>query len=175
MTAGWIATLRPEDNLMAAAKLLGEYNYDGFPVIDVNKNLVGVITSYDMISDKSSMHLTGLQKLLEKIKDGKANEKDLDSHYLELEDIKVKDMMNIEPLTVEPDMTIEDLAKKFSEHHSVNPIPVVDGDRKLAGVVSRYDVIRFFDRRYLNKILISSGNELLLQKLGRSMDKENDK
>lgn len=160
---------------MAAAKLLGEYNYDGFPVIDANKNLVGVITSYDMINDKSSMHLAGLEKVLEKIKKGEAGEKDLEDHYTELESIKVKDMMNVEPLTIDPDTSIEDLAKKFSEHHSVNPIPVVGADRKLAGVVSRYDVIRFFDRRYLDKILISSGNELLLQKLGRPMNNEDNK
>ena len=167
MTAGWIATLRPEDNLMSAAKLLGEYNYDGFPVIDVNKNLVGVITSYDMISDKSAVHLAGLEKILNNIKEGKADESDLELVYKELEEIKVKDMMNTEPLTVDSEMSIEELAKKFSEHHSVNPIPVVDANQKLAGVVSRYDIIRFFDRRYLNKILISSGNELILQKLGK--------
>ena len=165
MTAGWIATLRPEDNLMSAAKLLGEYNYDGFPVIDANKNLVGVITSYDMVSDKSATHLAGLEKVLNDIKEGKAEEKDLELIYKELEEIKVKDMMNTEPLTVDSEMSIADLAKKFSEHHSVNPIPVIDADKKLAGVVSRYDIIRFFDRQYLNKILVSSGNELLLQKI----------
>lgn len=175
MTAGWIATLRPEDNLLSAAKLLGEYNYDGFPVIDVNKNLVGIITSYDMINDKSCAYLGDLEKILLKVKDGKADEKDLAKHYQELESIKVKDMMNTDALTVGPNMSIEDLAKQFGEHHSVNPIPVVDADSKLVGVVSRFDVIRFFDRRYLNKVLISSGNELLLQKLGKSSESESEK
>ena len=90
MTAGWIATLKPEDNLLSAAKLLGEYNYDGFPVIDANKNLVGVITSYDMVSDKSSEYLSSLNNVLSDIKEGKADEGNLSNLYKDLENINIK-------------------------------------------------------------------------------------
>ncbi|MDP3697656.1 MAG: CBS domain-containing protein [Candidatus Taylorbacteria bacterium] len=52
--------------------------------------------------------------------------------------------MNKEPLTLDPDIPYDDVIKLFREHHRVNPIPVIDKDRKVLGVISRFDVLRPF-------------------------------
>jgi len=173
MTSGWIATLNPHDSLIHAAKLFGQYNYDGFPVIDKDKKLLGVVTAYDLISDQSLTHLKSLNEILNKIinEEEGISEKDIEDHYRQLESVKVEDVMNTDPLTVGPDLSIEDLAKEFSKHHRVNPIPVIDDKWLLVGVVSRYDLIHFFDRRYLDKVMVSNGHELLLQKIGQLSNK----
>lgn len=168
MTAGWIATLGPDDGLMHAAKLFGEYNYDGFPVIDKDKKLVGIVTAYEMVSDSAILHLSELEKILELISEDKADDKKLEGHFQKLDDLKVKDIMNADPLTAKPEMTIVELAQEFAKHHRVNPIPVVDDESRLVGVVSRYDLIRFFESKYLNKVLISGGHESIVQKLGKN-------
>ena len=76
-------------------------------------------------------------------------------------------MMNEDPLVVGPEVRIEDLAKEFIQHHRVNPIPVIDSDKKLLGVVSRFDIIQFFDEKYFHKMLAESGHGGILQRLGR--------
>ncbi len=157
MTAGWIATLDPEDSLIHAAKLFGQYNYDGFPVIEKDKKLVGIVTAYDMVSDRVYVHLSGIEEILQKIENKEADLSDLNKHFNKIDSVKVKELMNTDPLTVTPDMEMNELAKEFIKHHRVNPIPVIDGDKKLVGVVSRYDLIRFLDKEYLNKVLVSSG------------------
>ncbi|OGN10186.1 MAG: hypothetical protein A3J46_04735 [Candidatus Yanofskybacteria bacterium RIFCSPHIGHO2_02_FULL_41_11] len=168
MTSGWIATINPDDSLMHAAKLFGEYNYDGFPVIDKDKKLMGIVTAYEMVSDSAILHLSELEKILELVSEDKADDKNLEGHFKKLDELKVKDIMNADPLTAKPEMTITELAKEFAKHHRVNPIPVVDEAGHLVGVVSRYDLIRFFESKYLNKVLISGGHESIVQKLGKN-------
>ena len=59
-----------------------------------------------------------------------------------LNDMTVKDIMNPEPLFLKEDATFNQIIEAFVAHHKVNPIPIIDNDGKLVGVVSRFDVLR---------------------------------
>jgi CBS domain-containing protein len=52
--------------------------------------------------------------------------------------------MNNDPITFFENSTAKEIVKAFVEHHRVNPIPVVDKDRKVVGIVSRYDALMLF-------------------------------
>ena len=166
-----LITLDPDDGLDKATKLFGEYKYDGFPVVNKEGNLLGIVTAYDMVSQSYATHLPSLLNILENIYKEKADRNNLSDHFEKLKDIKIRDMMNEDPLVVGPDVRVEDLAKEFIQHHRVNPIPVVDANKKMLGVVSRFDIIRFFDEIYFNKILTESGHGGILQRLERIGDK----
>lgn len=166
-----VITLTPQDTLEAAAQLFDEYNYDGFPVVDTDRKLVGILTAYDMVNQSSMIHLPTLISIIEQIYTDKADRKTLESHFQKLKKIKIQEIMNIDPLVISPDIKIEDLAKEFARHHRVNPIPVINGERKLLGVVSRYDIIRFFDERYFNRVLEDAGHDGILQRLARFDEK----
>ena len=56
--------------------------------------------------------------------------------------IKVEDIMNQEPIFLRPDTSYEEVIKTFQDHHRVNPIPVVDEDKKVLGIISRFDVLK---------------------------------
>jgi CBS-domain-containing membrane protein len=92
--------------------------------------------------------------------------KSLDEQFERIKSIKIRDMMNVDPLVVGPDVQVEDLAKEFIQHHRVNPIPVIDNDKKLLGVVSRFDILRFFDDKYFYRVLKESGHKGILNRLG---------
>ena len=167
MTSGWIATLNPHDSLIHAAKLFGQYNYDGFPVVNEDGKLLGLVTAYDMVTQSYAIHLPPLINILAYAYKNQANEQKLKDQFAIVKTIKVRDMMNEDPLIVGPEVRVEDLAKEFIQHHRVNPIPVLDLDKKLLGVVSRFDIIRFFDEKYFHKMLVESGHGGVLQRLGR--------
>lgn len=136
-----VITVHPETALLDVAKVLAEHNFDGVPVVDNENKLVGIVTEYDLINKTSAVHLPTLQVVLRNLPQFKKEEAHFQEEILQL---KVGDIMNKEPLTLTPDMPYDDVIKLFREHHRVNPIPVIDKDRKILGVISRFDVLRPF-------------------------------
>jgi CBS domain-containing protein len=159
-----VVALKPDDGLDKATQLFEDPNHDGFPVVNDDGKLIGLVTAYDMVSQSYAIHLPSLLHILETTESEGGT---LQQQFERVKNIKVRDMMNEDPLVVGPEVRVEDLAKEFIQHHRVNPIPVVDADKKLLGIVSRVDIIKFFDRQYLNKILQESGHDGILQRLDR--------
>lgn len=56
--------------------------------------------------------------------------------------MNAKDVMNKEPLTLQYSDTYETAMKLFSEHHRVNPVPVIDEENVVVGIISRYDMLK---------------------------------
>ncbi len=160
-------TVSPEDSLEYAAELFEKYNYDGFPVIDHDKKLVGIVTGYDMILQGSGMHLPTILNIMKQASESRVDNRALDDHFKKLREIKIREVMNVDPLVVDPEVKVEDLAKEFAQHHRVNPIPVVDKDRRLLGIVSRYDLIKFFNQQYFKKVMNDTGHGGILERLER--------
>src|SRR3989344_7037095 len=162
-----VISVKPEDSLEYAAELFEKYNYDGFPVVDHSKKLVGIVTGYDMILQGSGMHLPTILNIMKQASENKVDNKALDEHFRRIREIKIREVMNVDPLVVGPDVAVEDLAKEFAQHHRVNPIPVVDKEKRLLGIVSRYDLIKFFNQKYLKRVMADSDHNGILQRLER--------
>ncbi len=137
----------PEDSVIYAAKLIADGNFNGLPVIDSENKVIGILTEYDLISKGEALHLPTLINILGNIDFYRKDSGLVKDELKKLLLIKVKDIMNPVPLVVRDDAPIQMLAEMFAEHHRVNPIPVIDLTHKLVGVVSRYDLVRFFADR----------------------------
>src|SRR3989338_8932667 len=137
-----VISVRPETPLMEAAELLAKHGFDGVPVVDDGGKLVGILTEYDLISKGSAIHLPTFQKILENMSVFSKDKKEFQSDVAEVANMKVRAVMNDDPLTLSHDATYEEAVTAFREHHRVNPIPVIDKDRKVLGVVSRFDVLK---------------------------------
>jgi len=140
MTRNVIA-IRADSPLLDVAKTLAEHNFDGVPVVDDKNILVGLVTEYDLINKTSAVHLPTLQVVLRNLPQFKKEEAHFQEEILQL---KVSDIMNKDPITLTPDASYDEVIKLFREHHRVNPIPVIDKDHKVVGVISRFDVLRPF-------------------------------
>ncbi len=148
-----VLAIDANDTLDIIAGLFEKYDYDGMPVVDSSKKLLGIITGYDMILQSSDVHLPTLIKLMDQIAREKGDRKAIDEHFAKLRDIKATSIMNPNVISVREDATIEEAAKLFADHHKVNPLCVVDAEGKLVGVISRYDVIKFFNEAYLQQVV----------------------
>lgn len=58
-------------------------------------------------------------------------------------DYRVSDAMTKDPLTIAPDATIAE-AERLFERHGFNLLPVVEGGRRLVGVLSALDLLKAF-------------------------------
>lgn len=136
-----VISVRPETPIIEAYKLISDHYFHGVPVVDGENRLVGILTEYDLIAKGSSIHLPTFQKFITELNIEK-NHGGLPPDVEALEKLKVKDVMNSEPLTLPDTASLEDAVVAFCSHHRVNPVPVIDKDKKVIGVVSRFDILR---------------------------------
>lgn len=137
-----VVSVDPEMPLFEAAKILSEHNFDGVPVVDQENKLLGILTEYDLISQSSSIHLPTLQKVLQDMSVLGKDKAHFKKEFQDVIALKVKDAMNKEPLTLKDSASYEEVVAAFRDHHRVNPIPVINNEGKVVGVVSRYDVLK---------------------------------
>ncbi len=136
-------TVDQADSVVYVAKVLSEHRINGLPVVDKENNLLGIVTEYDLISSSNSLHLPTLINVLGNINVYKKDKSLIKDDLKKLLSLQVKDVMNREPLSVDQNTSIQELSDLFAHHHRVNPITVVNGT-KLVGVVSRFDLVKFF-------------------------------
>ena len=70
-----IIALHADDGLEKATKLFEEHNFDGFPVVNEDGKLLGIVTAYDMVSQSYATHLPSLLHILESLYNNQADQK----------------------------------------------------------------------------------------------------
>ncbi len=129
-----VVTVKRETDIQAAAELLTRHRISGMPVVDDDDRVVGVIGEADILA------LVGLKR--------EHGFKDILRHMLG-EPVPVRkktgntvgEVMSTPPITAGPDDDIKDVATILDERR-IKRLPVVDGEGKLIGVISRADIIR---------------------------------
>lgn len=147
------------DTLDIIAGLFEKYDFDGMPVVDSERTLKGIITAYDMILQSQDLHLPTLLKLMDQVARDKSDKRAIDEHFGKLRDIKATAIMQPNAVSVRADATLEEAAKIFADYPKANPVCVVDEAGKLVGVLSRYDIIKFFNEAYLKRVVQEKGGD----------------
>jgi len=129
-------------SIVDAAAIIAEHNVDGVPVVDSTGKLEGILTEYDLISKGSAVHLPTFITILENLAVYKKDHSKFKKEVSELSKLEAKDLMNQDPLTLSKNASYAEVVEAFRDHHRVNPIPVVDENNKVVGVISRYDVLK---------------------------------
>ena len=134
-----VVTIGTEASVEDLAKLLEERRISGVPVLDAQGNLVGVVTQSDLVQRSRDLELPPALNIL-----------DLHlfletpSHFQKrLEKLlgnKVKDVMTVDPVTVSPDTSVQEIARLMSGK-GMHTLPVVEAG-KLVGIVGKLDLIR---------------------------------
>lgn len=136
-----VFSVLPDTPIIEATRIITEHNFEGMPVIDKDGQLVGILTEYDLITKTSTINVSFLQKIINDIYT--TNKQDApEIETKDISDLTVKDVMNHEPLTMKDDATFEDAIETFKAHHRVNPIPIVDAQNRVVGIISRFDILR---------------------------------
>ena len=134
-----LITVSPETEIVHATKLLLENRINGVPVTDEKGKLVGVLCQSDLIAQQKKLPvpsfftlLNGLIPLISK--------KQLEKQVRKIAAITVAQAMTPNPVTVQPDMNIEEVAALMVDHN-FHTIPVVD-EGELVGIVGKEDMLR---------------------------------
>lgn len=147
-----VKVMHPNDSLEAVVNLLSKNGFDGAPVVDSENNVVGIITQYDLLMKSSGIHLPTLERLLGNLPVLKEDLGPLRKSFDDVQKLTAKDVMNPEPMLVDPGDSVESVANLFVSHHRVNPLIVVERG-KVVGIVSRYDIIKLYDPHHFAEVL----------------------
>ena len=134
-----VITISPETEVAQAAKLLLTNRINGLPVVNEAGELVGILCQSDLIIQQKNIPIPSLFTLL----DGfipLTSSKKLDKEVQKIAATTAADAMTANPVTVNPDTGIEEIAALMVEKN-YHTLPVLDGD-ELVGIVGKEDVLR---------------------------------
>lgn len=172
-----VVTVYPDTPLLAAVDIMLKNNFSGLPVVNRNGTLAGILTEHDLTIKGSLINLPTFLKLLKEFEIYRQDKKFIDQNVKKIFSMKVEDAMNPNPFSLHQNVSLEEAIHVFSEHQAINPIPVVDDNNKVVGILSRYDLIKLMgspsvtfasqpDERELdknvNKFLMDFGNRFVI-------------
>ena len=119
-----VITVEVSESMQEAIDLLKEHSIRRLPVVEMGK-LVGIITDRDLkrasASDATTLDVHELHSLLSRI--------------------RIEEIMTRDPITVEPDFTVEETAEILL-NSKISGVPVVDRQETLVGIITQDDLFR---------------------------------
>ena len=120
--------------LSEVAVVMAAQGISGLPVLEENGKVSGVISEKDFLAimgAKDRKHFMAV--VAECLKGGCV--------ALPIREKNAGDLMSSPPITVGESATLTEIATLFAKRN-INRVPVIDGEGKLIGIVSRADVVR---------------------------------
>lgn len=131
-----VVTIKPDDTIAHAAKIMLQQHISGLPVVDNSGRLVGIISEADFLRrvEIGTQKRRGrwLQILL-----GPGNAA---SEYVHEQGRKVSELMTSDPYTITSETPLEDIVD-LMEKNNIKRLPVLDGSQ-LIGIVTRSNLLQ---------------------------------
>ncbi len=133
-----LISISPDTKITKAAEILIEKAINGIPVVDGGK-LVGILCQSDLIAQQKGLPIPSLFAILDGfIPLGSA--KQFEKAFLKIAATTVADSMTHDPVTVQPETSIEEIAGLMVDKN-FHTIPVVENG-KLVGIIGKEDVLK---------------------------------
>ncbi|MEW6332919.1 MAG: CBS domain-containing protein [Thermodesulfobacteriota bacterium] len=134
-----VVTVHPETEIIQAAKLMLDRHLNGLPVVDREGRLKGIICQSDLMTQQKKIPLPSFFVLLDSAI-SIASPKEIETEVRKMAAVTVSEAMTPDPVTVDPETSLEDIATLMVKHN-IHTLPVFDGG-KLVGVVGKADILR---------------------------------
>lgn len=145
-----VETVGPDDDVSDVLGRLAKAEFNGFPVVDEDRRVVGIVTQTDLVGlfetkDRTLWIPIGFPPFMETLTYAvDVSWKDLDLGVDLLKNVgkPISDVMTADVVTVAPDDDLDHVLDLLADdERDINRVPVVDGD-VLVGIIARQDVLR---------------------------------
>jgi CBS domain-containing protein len=134
-----VVYVSPETEVSQAAKLLLEKHFNGLPVLDEKKRLVGIICQSDLVFQQKKIPIPSMFTLMDSVITLRSVHQ-IEKEVEKMAAITAAQAMTPDPVSVDPDATIEEIAS-LMVRDSIHTLPVVEKG-KLVGIIGKEDVLR---------------------------------
>jgi CBS domain-containing protein len=134
-----VPTISPSDSIATIARLMSVSGLPGLPVVE-NGEIIGIVTESDLIVREADVEIPTLIPFLDTIFRLDAG-RDFDDEMRHLLAVSARDIMTSPVINIKQSATIQQLATVILDEN-VNPVPVLDDEYQLVGIVSRAEIIK---------------------------------
>ena len=145
-----VATVSPEATLVEAVEKLLDKPYSALPVVNAAGELVGIISDTDLL-ERGDMEIS--------LSLGRATDPEFARSLisrLRQNGRTVADVMTPDPVTVGPTTSLSEAARAMGKKN-LKRLPVVNADKQVVGMLSRFDILTTLAAGYLPQL--ASRNE----------------
>lgn len=135
-----VVTFTPDESVQDATRRLVERGIDGGPVLDPDGQLVGMLTSGDLLVQETKLHYPTVLSLFGAYLELPSSHRRFEEDLRRAVGATVGDVMHADPVACAEDDTLERAATLMHEHE-VSRLPVTSGGR-LVGIIARGDILR---------------------------------
>ncbi len=135
-----VISVTENTSLLEIQELFTIHHFHHIPVLDAQGKVVGMISrlDYHLVLDHFSIFKVDKAK--------QANDRFLGA-------LIAKEVMSKNVATISPDSPVEEASRVFLEN-LFHALPVVDPESKLAGIVTTFDLLKFYSERSAGQKLI---------------------
>jgi CBS domain-containing protein len=126
-----VISVRDDAQVREAVRLLVGREFRALPVVDGDRRLVGIVANTDLLAWGMPMRMELLSAMPDEARAGAIDA---------LPDGGVRDVMRPEPATLPLDASLAQATRRMAEER-LKRLPVVDGEGRLVGIMSRADVL----------------------------------
>ncbi|MFC7046648.1 CBS domain-containing protein [Halobacteriaceae archaeon GCM10025711] len=144
-----VETVSPDDEVSDVLTRMGKADFNGYPVVDDDGVVVGIVTQSDLVdifqpSGRTLWIPIGFPPFLESLEYGidlSWGELDAELDLLKHAGRPVRELMTEDVVTVDADADVETvLAILAADDPNINRVPVVE-DGRLVGIITRQDAL----------------------------------
>ena len=136
---GKVLSVRPESDILTAARLMLQHHYNGLPVVDEKNRILGIICQSDLMVQQERIPVPSFFSILGGVVP-LAWPANMDAEVKKIAALKVQDAMTPHPVTVSPDASLEEIAT-IMVRNKIHTVPVQDGGI-LVGIIGKEDILR---------------------------------
>ena len=137
-----VTHVSPDTNAQEALDLLQKMQISGLPVIDDKNKLVGMFTEKEVLSAILPSYLERVGRFMYQ-----ENPKAVRQKIVALRDMKVKDIMRKNVISVDEDTALCEVARIMLTQKA-RRIPVLNKAKDVVGIVARGDVVKALFQEY---------------------------
>ena len=138
-----VPTVTPDDTIPTVASLMANYHLNGVVVVE-NDRMIGIVTDSDIIAREADVDAPTVVPFLDAILVADAGR----SYQEEIRRAlatNARQLMSSPVISIRQGATLEQIATLMIDE-GVNPVPVLDDEDHLVGIVSRADLVRVIAR-----------------------------
>jgi CBS domain-containing protein len=139
MTTPFVA-VQADDPVEKVGSVLLESGHHSLPVLDKDGRLVGMIGERDLIDAHRRVHLPTLVTIL----DGLiplGGMREYEEELRKVTAVSAAQLASTQVITAAPDEDADAVAEKLLRK-DIHAVPVVDGEKRVLGIITRSDVLR---------------------------------
>ena len=135
-----VISCHQDQTVEEAAKIMAEKGFSVMPVVDNEKNLVGILTESDFVGKNANIPhaLASIKELFGQI----FYFNDVEPIYKKAKKRKLSEVMTKKPMTLNPDSSLSTVVDLMNSK-GLKRIPIVN-ENKIVGIVTRKDLLKAF-------------------------------